>query len=230
MKFPCDINLNYEAILFTFKKNTLVYSYSCGNSINLSPQKGTRMMRKARKYKRPEEKVDPNYYGIGPKKEVKTALQSIIDRGISKELPAYNPPADVDQQLHKICKKVFGSELSSDWKTQILSDPLLKYKVLAKCIETFKKNIPNSSLHKMKCVEDLLTFYNTPIDGHLPYDSLVRKSESLPPNLHVMPDRKSFDPATDTFFDGVSAFPGRKRVIYTKTGEKFEKVIEWPNI
>lgn len=38
-------------------------------------------MRKARKYHRPEDLVDPNYYGIGPKKEVKAALQSIEDRG-----------------------------------------------------------------------------------------------------------------------------------------------------
>ncbi|GFT77588.1 39S ribosomal protein L50 [Nephila pilipes] len=222
LKF-CSLYKDYQIIV----RNTQKISAA---SAHILTSKGTRMMRKARKYKRPEEKVDPYYYGIGPKEEVKEALQSMIDRGISRELPSYQPPADVDQQLHKICKKIFGSELSSDWKTQLLNDPLLKYKVLTKCIETFKKSIPNSSLHKMKNVEDLLAFYNTPIEGHLPYDALVRKSELLPPNLHIMSDTKPFNPTNDTFFDGVTAYPGRKRIIYTKTGEKFEKVIEWPHI
>lgn len=38
-------------------------------------------MQRSRKYKRPEDLVDPHYYGIGPKKEVQAALQSIEDRG-----------------------------------------------------------------------------------------------------------------------------------------------------
>ncbi|XP_055925997.1 uncharacterized protein LOC129957604 [Argiope bruennichi] len=196
----------------------------------LNVGKGTRLLKKVRKYRRPEDLEDPLYYGKGPKKEVQTALQAIADRGFARELPPYKPSTDLDEQLHKICKKIFGPDLSSAWKQQSLSDPLMKYKVLTKCIETFRKDVPNSSLHKMKTIEDVFTYYNTPVDGCLPYDAMVRDSEALPPNLYVMPETPIFNPATDSFFDGITAFPGRKRIIYTKTGEKFEKVIEWPNI
>ncbi|GIY59299.1 39S ribosomal protein L50, mitochondrial [Caerostris extrusa] len=198
----------------------------------LRTSKGTRLMRKARKYKRPEDLEDPYYYGVGPKPEVKAALQSLSDRGFAKELTSYQPPTDVEEQLHKICKRAFGPELQSDWKKQPLNDATLKYKVIVNCIDAFKKDVPNSSIHKMKTVEDLFEYYKTSVDGCLPYDALVRvrDNEKLPPNLQILSETPAFNPDSDTFFGGVTAYPGRKRIIYTKTGEKFEKIIEWPNI
>ncbi|XP_015917312.1 uncharacterized protein [Parasteatoda tepidariorum] len=194
------------------------------------PTKGTRKIKNARRYKRPEDLVDPYYYGLGPKKEVQSMAQSISDRGFAREQQAYQPSPNVDEQLLSISKKIFGSELSAEWKNHPLDDLLLKYKVITKSIETFKRNVPNSMLHRMKTLEDLLTYFSTPVDGALPYDALLRDNEKLPPNLHIMSDTPTFNPDTDSFFDGITAYPGRKRIVYTKTGEKFEKIIEWPNI
>ncbi|XP_035219727.1 39S ribosomal protein L50, mitochondrial-like [Stegodyphus dumicola] len=203
---------------------------TCVANACLNTSKGTRKMRKARKYRRPEDLEDPFYYGIGPKPEVKAVCQSIAARGFAKEQPSYQPPSDVEEQLHQICKKIFGSQLNPEWKRQTLDDRLLKYKVLTKTIQQLNKHIPNSLLYKIKDVEDILTYFSTPVDGLLHYDALVRDQEKLPPNLCVLPDTSVFNPETDTFFEGVTAFPGRKRIIYTKTGEKLEKTIQWPNI
>ncbi|KAG8183358.1 hypothetical protein JTE90_008261 [Oedothorax gibbosus] len=191
--------------------------------------RGTRLMRKARKYQRPVDLEDPHYYGVGPKPEVKSKLQSIEDRGFAKELPAYRPPENAEGLLQKICKKVYGSSLNASWEDQQLSNPLLKFKVLTKCIETFRHNIPNSLLHNMTSVRDLLTYYQTPIRGCTPFDALARDADKLPANFHVTSEVR-FNPSTDTFFDGVTAFPGRKRILHTKSGQKFEKVVEWPHV
>ncbi|KAF8789047.1 39S ribosomal protein L50 like protein [Argiope bruennichi] len=191
----------------------------------LNVGKGTRLLKKVRKYRRPEDLEDPLYYGKGPKKEVQTALQAIADRGFARELPPYKPSTDLDEQLHKICKKIFGPDLSSAWKQQSLSDSLMKYKVLTKCIETFRKDVPNSSLHKMKTIEDVFTYYNTPVDGCLPYDAMVRDSEALPPNLYVMPEIPTFNPATDSFFDGILLhFPVARELFILRLEKNLKKL------
>lgn len=96
----------------------------------------------------------------------------------------------------------------------------------------FGKSIPNHELHELRKVIDVYKYFSTPVEGCHHYDSLVqdRNQNKLPPNLQVLPDTPSFNPDTDTFFDGVTAFPGRKRIIFTKEGEKYEKIIEWPHI
>ncbi|KFM79785.1 39S ribosomal protein L50, mitochondrial, partial [Stegodyphus mimosarum] len=222
-KALCGLFSYYRTVAQNLRKTCVANTY-------LRISKGTREMKKARKYKRPEDLEDPFYYGVGPKPEVKAACQSLAARGFAKEQPSYQPPSDVEEQLHQICKKIFGSQLNPEWKRQTLDDRLLKYKVLTKTIQHFNKHIPNSLLYKMKNVEDILTYFSTPVDGSLHYDALVRDQEKLPPNLCVLSDTPVFNPETDTFFDGVTAFPGRKRIIYTKTGGKFEKTIQWPNI
>ncbi|XP_054719658.1 uncharacterized protein LOC129229387 [Uloborus diversus] len=221
---------NLSSLFNVFKCNVKNLTKTCYANSYLSKSKGTRKVEKARKYKRPEDLEDPQYYGIGPKEEVKALFKSLLNKGFAKEQVSYSPPKELEPELLKICKKVFGTELGSDWKNQSLTDPVIKYKLLTKAIQQFKKDVPNSELHKMKEVGDLLSFLSMPVDGCYHYDRLARDSEQLPPNLHIMPDTPEFNPETDTFFNGITAYPGRKRLIHTKLGEKFEKTIEWPHI
>ncbi|XP_076364229.1 mitochondrial ribosomal protein L50 isoform X2 [Tachypleus tridentatus] len=157
---------------------------------------------------------------LGPVKNIRSTIESIAAKGFCREQKQYNPPDDVSQQLEKLTKDVFGSNISDQWTETSLSDPQLKYKLLTKCIKVFKHEISNANLYTITTISDVLKFYNTPVQGISPYDELVRSKEKLPENLHVVPDYCRFHPETDTFFGGISAYPASSTIV---TGLKARK-------
>lgn len=218
------INLFRQLILF---KNGIQKVQTANAFINTT--KGTRNLRLARKYRRPEEKEVKSYDGLGPHQKVESATQSLAARGFAREKKSYKPLPDVSDQIQAFCKSICPEQTKSSCLEISLSDSLLKYKLLTECIRRFNHDIPNPVLCKLKTVGDVVSFYNTPVDGVLPYDSLVQQNEKFP-NLHVISEYLDFNPDTDTFFSGQTAFPGRDRIIHAKAGEKLEKIVEWPQV
>lgn len=66
--------------------------------------------------------------------------------------------------------------------------------------------------------DDLVKFYETPINTFLPLDELCTRK--LPPNLHIEHNYTRFHPDTDSMFGGKTAFPERSNIV---TGIKYRK-------
>lgn len=105
--------------------------------------------------------------------------------------------------------------------------------MIVKCIEEFDHELPNSDLYLVKNVNNVLTFYSTPVKGINSLDSLTHNPK-IPKNLHVVTDTVKFNPDTDTFFEGYDAFP--KRAIIEdgiksrKKYDNFKAKVHWPDI
>lgn len=67
-------------------------------------------------------------------------------------------------------------------------------------------------------LDDVVDFYETPINTYLPLDELTTRE--LPPNLHIEQKYTRFHPETDTMFGGKTAFPGSSTIV---TGIKYRK-------
>ncbi|XP_064459765.1 large ribosomal subunit protein mL50-like [Ornithodoros turicata] len=172
------------------------------------------MIKKQKPFKRKDED------GLPLKVAAQQALASLAARGFCRPTKSYEPPQDVEPRLQEICKDALGGNLdASSWKTAALSEPLVKYKLLTRCIKEFKHDIPNSCLMNITSVADLLDYLTTPVQGTSPYDQLVHRAR-VPPNLHAVAEPVRFHPETDTFFNGVSAFPGSSTIV---TGLKAKK-------
>lgn len=73
----------------------------------------------------------------------------------------------------------------------------------------------NSSEH---FTDDVIEFYETPVNTFLPLDELTTRP--LPPNLHIEHNYTRFHPETDTIFGGQTAFPESSTIV---TGIKYRK-------
>ncbi|GAB0092272.1 39S ribosomal protein L50, mitochondrial [Sergentomyia squamirostris] len=127
---------------------------------------------------------------------IESVAQSIASKGFLRSCPSYLPPDNVATQIRDI------------FKTSGVTDLMAldqKFRVLQECGKTFLHHVPNSQLHNLKTIDDVISFYETPINTTLPMNTL--KAEDLPENLHVQQDYVRFHPEEDTKFGGVSAFP-----------------------
>ncbi|XP_059615270.1 uncharacterized protein LOC132260896 [Phlebotomus argentipes] len=150
-----------------------------------------------------------------PKKKLQTGgqridsvAQSLASRGFLRSCQPYTPPHDVAAQIRNL--GYAGTAVFSS-----LDD---KFKFLEECRKIFNHQVPNSQLHKLKGVQDVIEFYETPVDSTLPLDTL--KQEDLPVNLHIQSEFKRFLPDEDTMFGGVSAFPKSSTLV---TGLTYRK-------
>lgn len=105
--------------------------------------------------------------------------------------------------------------------------------MLTKCFQEFDHEIGNADLFLIRTVNNVLTFYSTPIRGVNSLDALAN-SDKLPKNLHVVQDGYKYNPDTDTFFEGFDAFP-KKALIEDgiKGKKKYDNIkaqIDWPDI
>ena len=102
-----------------------------------------------------------------------------------------------------------------------------------RCSQEFDHQVPNSDLFRMTSVEAVKTFYQTPVIGKNNYDQLIQNSK-LPKNLHLIPEPIRFNPQTDTFFDGISAYPGRQNELVGLRAKKkyptYQDNFVWPDI
>lgn len=110
----------------------------------------------------------------------------------------YSPPEKVDEQVSQLAAAL---ELTIDTK---LTDLSLKFDLLKSCSSTFGIAVPNSILHEMRTVRDVIEFYSTPVDTTLPMDR-IRNSPELPQNLHIQEEYVRYSP-DDPMFER-TAFP-----------------------
>ncbi|XP_008520704.1 large ribosomal subunit protein mL50 [Equus przewalskii] len=96
---------------------------------------------------------------------------------------AYIPPEDLQSRLESHVKEVFGSSLPSKWQDISLEDARLKFNFLARLADDLGHAVPNSRLHQMCRVRDVLDFYNVPVQDRSKFDELI--ASDLPPNLKI---------------------------------------------
>lgn len=100
----------------------------------------------------------------------------------------YTPPDDVEIQLEAIFKSVLGTT-SRETKVTDLDE---KFKLFKMCSDKIGHTIPNSLLHSITTLEQVVQFYKTPIDVRTPLDKM--KTMELPENLHVEYNYNRFHP------------------------------------
>ncbi|XP_003725821.2 39S ribosomal protein L50, mitochondrial [Strongylocentrotus purpuratus] len=98
----------------------------------------------------------------------------------------YSPPHDVEDSLEELTLQLTTETDPVNWKEVSFDDNLFKFQLLSKCSQTFQHSVPSYQLRKMKTVEDVLTFYQTPVKDTSVYDELSTKE--LPPNLRIQWD------------------------------------------
>lgn len=95
----------------------------------------------------------------------------------------YIPPEDLQSRLESHVKEVFGSSVPSNWQDISLEDVHLKFSFLARLANDLRHAVPNSRLHQMCRVRDVLDFYNVPVQDRSKFDELI--ASNLPHNLKI---------------------------------------------
>ncbi|XP_072044083.1 large ribosomal subunit protein mL50-like [Amphiura filiformis] len=100
----------------------------------------------------------------------------------------YRPPSDLVDVLRSITVDVCKVSAASDWEKVPLSDNIVKYKVLTRCSQALKHDVPNFHLNQMKTMSDVLSFYQVEVKDTSKFDEL--SAQELPPNLQIHWDYK----------------------------------------
>ncbi|XP_030046146.1 large ribosomal subunit protein mL50 [Microcaecilia unicolor] len=95
----------------------------------------------------------------------------------------YMPPENLEHLLEAQMKEVFGSTLPSDWREAMLTDNLLKFRLLTRLAAELGHTVPNSCLQHMHSAGDVLKFYATPVKDTNKFDEL--SCAELPSNLKI---------------------------------------------
>ncbi|KAH0628395.1 hypothetical protein JD844_009493 [Phrynosoma platyrhinos] len=95
----------------------------------------------------------------------------------------YIPPADLQSRLESHVRGIFGSSVLEDWQKASLGDSDLKYRLLAQLAADLGRAVPNSQLHQMKNVSDVLAFYSIPVKDMSKFDEM--STQELPSNLKI---------------------------------------------
>lgn len=95
----------------------------------------------------------------------------------------YTPPSDLQSRLESHIKEVLGSSLPNNWQDISLDDGHVKFRLLANLADDLGHAVPNSRLHQMCRVRDVLDFYNVPVQDRSKFDELI--ASNLPPNLKI---------------------------------------------
>lgn len=85
-----------------------------------------------------------------------------------------------------------------------LKDLNIKFELLKSCGAAFQHQVPNSILHELRTVKDVVEFYSTPVDSTLPMDR-IQNMPDMPQNLYIQQDYVRFQ-ADDPMFER-TAFP-----------------------
>uniref|UniRef100_A0A2I3S439 Large ribosomal subunit protein mL50 n=2 Tax=Pan TaxID=9596 RepID=A0A2I3S439_PANTR len=87
----------------------------------------------------------------------------------------YTPPEGL--------QSLFGSCFPSNWQDISLEDGCLQFNLLAHLAYDLGHVVPNSRLHQLCRIRDVLGFYNVPIQDRSKFYEL--NASNLPPNLKI---------------------------------------------
>lgn len=167
---------------------------------------------------------------------------SLEARGFARESVAYNPPEGVEGQILSLFRthQLASDSSSSHTDEDILNFELnhskaVKFNLIKKCVEIFQHDVPNSYLNEIQCIRDLVEYYQTPVRGVNPYNALLRKENSLPPNLALISNAMRYDRENDEYFGGYNALPGIISKVAGLRGSKRYPTLnqdefQWPDI
>ncbi|XP_050718286.1 39S ribosomal protein L50, mitochondrial-like [Eriocheir sinensis] len=152
---------------------------------------------------------------------------SLAARGYLRSQKPYKPPGDAGQKVLGICERVLGTQAPN----ATFPSAQDKWKVLTQCSQALGHTLPNSLLHRVTSVEELVTFYLTPVNTTVPLDMM--KDMDLPKNLHVTYNYTRFHPETDTKFGGVSVFTKDSTLVVGLKNKKrypgYNAETSWPS-
>ncbi|XP_014094238.3 large ribosomal subunit protein mL50 isoform X1 [Bactrocera oleae] len=146
--------------------------------------------------------------------------KSLACKGFLRSQKPYRPPQNVPDKVRSICNNLKIS-FANDYKLENLEE---KFKFLDACFQDFQHSVPNSQIHELESIGDVVKFYETSVNTTVPYDAL--KNAKLPENLHIQHDYVRFNPDTDTKFNGQTAFPKSSTLV---TGLKYRGKFEGYN-
>ncbi|XP_022221451.2 39S ribosomal protein L50, mitochondrial [Drosophila obscura] len=151
--------------------------------------------------------------------------ESIAAKGFLRPHKPYAPPSNAAERVRSVAGSL---QLTSDnRKLDNLSE---KFKFLSACFQELQHGVPNSQVHELSTVADVIAFYETPVDTTVPLDALKRTD--LPENLHIQYEYLRFNPETDTKFNGKTAFPKSSTLVtglkYRGKYEGHEAKRSWP--
>ncbi|CAG5117710.1 unnamed protein product, partial [Candidula unifasciata] len=138
----------------------------------------------------------------------KSRLDSLQKKISVYNIRGYKPPDDVEGKVASVASAVVGTKVSPSFR---LDDRVVKFKVLTKLMMEFDHGVPNNELSHMNTIQDAVNFFSTPVHDRSSFEGMAKLN--LPKNLHIQFEPVRFDPDTDTFFDGKTAFPGRPTVV-----------------
>ncbi|XP_037677647.1 39S ribosomal protein L50, mitochondrial-like [Choloepus didactylus] len=95
----------------------------------------------------------------------------------------YIPPEDLQSRLEARVREVFGQSAPGSWQDISLEDGHQKFSLLAQLADDLGHAVPNSRLHQLCKVRDVLDFYSVPVQDRSKFDELV--ASNLPPNLKI---------------------------------------------
>jgi len=206
----------------------------------------------AHKWRRPKDRVlpvDPKHFPIGvpvsgsfsPNEDLvetnnrpyELNVSQLTKKGYLRFQSPYDPPEDAENTLLSIAKSLNPALKDvREIVTYKLDDIKFKYNFLTKAVENLNHRVPNSLLHLMETIGDVVQFYKTPVEVSTPYEEILR-SKDLPPNLHVQKEPIRFHPETDTAFGGITAYPKTTTVITgLRAKQKFKGQqfkVPWPH-
>ncbi|XP_017128710.1 39S ribosomal protein L50, mitochondrial isoform X1 [Drosophila elegans] len=149
--------------------------------------------------------------------------ESIAAKGFLRPHKPYSPPADAAERVRSVAASL---KLKSDQ----LGNLSEKFQFLAACFQELQHGVPNSQVHELRTIGDVISFYETTVDTTVPLDALKRVE--LPENLHIQYEYVRFNPETDTKFDGKTAFPKSSTLVtglkYRSKYEGHEAKRSWP--
>ncbi|XP_004526980.1 39S ribosomal protein L50, mitochondrial [Ceratitis capitata] len=161
-----------------------------------------------------------------PQRNIADVGKSLASKGFLRSHKPYNPPANVAEKVREICSNLQIS-YADQYKLSNLEE---KFTFLNACFQGFQHSVPNSQVHELQSIGDVVQFYKTPVNTTVPYDAL--KTATLPENLHIQYDYVRFNPETDTKFKGQTAFPKSSTLVtglrYRGKYEGHEAKRSWP--
>ncbi|XP_064544730.1 uncharacterized protein mRpL50 [Drosophila montana] len=153
--------------------------------------------------------------------------ESIAAKGFLRPHKPYAPSTDAAGKIRAVAARL---QMANGGDQRQLKDMGEKFKFLAACFQELQHGVPNSQVHEIATVGDVIAFYETTVDTTVPLDALKRID--LPENLHIQYEYLRFHPDTDTKFNGKTAFPKSSTLVtglkYRRKYEGHEAKRSWP--
>jgi len=171
-------------------------------------------------------KMSPEEHrGVAPKDAL-----AVVRKPAVKFKPSYRPPDDVVAKMEIICEELFPPSSSSSAVDETSSsssstaassssiaalefpDDRAKFVFLDKCVERFRKRVPNSYVDEIRCVGDAIDFFSRPVAAKNEILKRLETSATTPANVHAIPDYMSHE-AEMELHEGRDAYPHQDIIV-----------------